>query len=143
MKPLKRAALVTAALLSVSGLAFGQGGRMRQGGGNYNPATEVTVKGTVDEVKHMPAPANGPGGLHLMVRTEAGVLEVDLGPASFISGKHFEFAKGDALTVTGSRMKRAEQDVIIAREITKGDNVLTLRDAKGFPLWSGRGGRQP
>jgi hypothetical protein len=37
-------------------------------------------------------------------------------------------------------MKRAEQDVIIAREITKGDNVLTLRDAKGFPLWSGRGG---
>jgi hypothetical protein len=35
----------------------------------------------------------------------------------------------------------AGQEVVIAREIKKGDQVLTLRDAKGFPMWSGRGGR--
>ena len=33
----------------------------------------------------------------------------------------------------------AGEDVVIAREIKKGDQVLTLRDAKGFPLWSGQG----
>jgi hypothetical protein len=49
------------------------------------------------------------------------------------------FAKGDTLKVVGSQVTMAGQEVVIAREITKGDQVLTLRDAKGFPLWSGRG----
>jgi hypothetical protein len=58
-----------------------------------------------------------------------------------VTSQQFQFAKGDAITVTGSKVRIAGQDVIIAREIKKGDQVLTLRDAKGFPLWSGRGRR--
>lgn len=137
---------VAAALITMSTLAFAERGQgagkgMRQGGGNYDPATEVTLAGTVDEVTHVPAPASGPGGVHLLVRFETGVLEVDLGPAAFITTRNFEFAKGDAIKVIGSKAQRAGHDVIIAREITKGDKVLTLRDAKGFPLWSRRSGR--
>jgi hypothetical protein len=55
-----------------------------------------------------------------------------------VTSKHFDFAKGDAITVTGSKVKMGGQDVVIAREIKKGDQVLTLRDARGFPLWYGR-----
>ena len=69
-------------------------------------------------------------------------MEVDVGPASFVSSKNVTFAKGDALTVVGSKVTMAGQVVVIAREIKKGEQVLTLRDAKGFPLWSGRGGPQ-
>lgn len=135
--------LLAAALISMATLASAERGQsagrgMRPGGRNYDPATEVTLAGTVDEVTPVPAPANGPGGLHLMVTFKTGPLEVDLGPAAFITARNFAFAKGDPITVIGSRAQRAGHDVIIAREITKGDRVLTLRDAKGIPLWSRR-----
>jgi hypothetical protein len=79
--------------------------------------------------------------VHLLVRSEAAVQEVHLGPAPYVTSKHFDFTKGDAITVTGSKVKMGGKDVVIAREIKKGGQVLTLRHARGFPLWSGRAGR--
>jgi len=134
----------TLKLLSVSivsvGLAsavYAQGGM--RGGGNYNPATETTVTGTIDSVNDVPSSGRGGGGLHLVLALPAGPLEVHVGPASFVSSKNVAFTKGDALTIVGSKVTMAGQEVVIAREIKKGDQVLTLRDAKGLPLWSGRG----
>jgi hypothetical protein len=123
-------------------MAFAQGmgqrgGGQRQGGGNYDLATETTVTGTVEEVRQTPGPGKGQGGLHLMLRTDAGIQEVDVGPAAYVSSQKATFAKGDSISVTGSRITRETGAAIIAREIKKGDQVLTLRDAKGFPLWSG------
>jgi hypothetical protein len=142
MNTFTRTVSATAAFLILSAVAFGQtgqgGGRTGQGG-NYDPATEVTLKGSVDEVKHIAAAGRGAGGVHLMFRTEDGSIEVDLGPAAYIQSKNFAFAKGDALTIIGSKVKRGEREAVIAREVTKGDKTLTLRDAKGFPLWSRRG----
>ena len=43
--------IVAAALATT---AYAQGGG-RQGGGNYNPATETTLTGTIDSVKTMPS----------------------------------------------------------------------------------------
>ncbi len=132
--------LVFAAALSLAASAFAQRG-MGRGPMHYDAATEVTLSGTVDEVKQTQSPGRGMGGVHLIFSTATGPLEVLLGPASFVSSKDFSFAKGDALTVTGSKITTAGQEVVVAREITKGDRTLTLRDARGFPLWSGRGGR--
>jgi hypothetical protein len=142
VKTLQCAAVAAATLLTASTLAWAQAGRGQGGGRNYDTATEVAISGTVDEVRNIPGPAGGPGGLHLMLRSDAGVDEVHLGPAAFVRSKGFEFVKGDAITVTGSKRKVGGQDVVIAREVKKGDKVLTLRDAKGFPLWSGGGRRQ-
>jgi hypothetical protein len=125
-------------VVGLAATVFAQGG-MRRGGGHYNPATEATLTGTVDEVKSMPSPGRGGGGLHLVFSTEKGPIEVHVGPASFVSSKNFTFEKGDRLTVIGSKVTMGGQEVVIAREIKKGDHVLTLRDAKGFPLWSRRG----
>jgi hypothetical protein len=74
-----------------------------------------------------------------MVKSSDGVLEVDLGPQWFLADRKYAFAVGDALTVTGARLKRGERDAILAREIGKGGETMTFRDAKGFPLWAGRG----
>jgi hypothetical protein len=119
------------------GMGQGRGAGQRMGGGNYDPATEATVTGTVEEVRQIPGPGKGPGGLHLMLRTDAGVQEIDVGPAAFVSSKSITFAKGDSISVTGSRVSRDGGSAIIAREIKKGDQLLTLRDSKGLPLWSG------
>jgi hypothetical protein len=130
---------VTIVIAGLAGVAYAQGGT-RQGGGNYNPATETTVTGTVDEIKNLPSPGRGGGGLHLVLAAPTGLIEVHVGPASFVTSKNVTFSKGDAVTVLGAKVTMEGQDVIIAREIRKGAQVLTLRDAKGFPLWSGRGG---
>jgi hypothetical protein len=104
---------------------------------NYNPATEITFTGVVDRLKPTPAPGHGAGGLHLLVRAKTGVMEVLLGPAWYLSSKDFEFARGDNITVTGSKLTMDGQEVVVAREVKKADKVLTLRDANGLPLWSG------
>lgn len=126
--------------LSVVMLGLAASAHAQRGGGrNYNPATEATLAGTVDEVKNVPAPGKGSGGLHLVLTTQTGPMDVHVGPASFVTSKNVAFAKGDVITVIGSRVTVQGQEVVIAREIKKGDQVLTLRDANGFPLWSGRG----
>ena len=81
----------------------------------------------------------GARGTHLMVKSADETLEVDLGPHWFLADRKYVFALGDAITVTGARLKRGNRDAILAREIKKGGETMTFRDAKGFPLWSGRG----
>ena len=76
--------------------------------------------------------------MHLTVRNETAAFEVHVGPLAFASSKGFEFTNGDQLTVIGSKTTMDGKDVVLAREIKKGDAVLTLRDAKGFPLWARR-----
>jgi hypothetical protein len=137
--------LIATALLSLATFTFAQGvagdSSMRRGGGLYDPATEATVAGTIESVQSLPS-TGGRGGVHLMLRAEGGVLQVDLGPSAFIKGKGFEFATGDQVTVIGSKLHRDGGDAIIARQVTRGTQVLTLRSAQGIPLWSRRGGRQ-
>jgi hypothetical protein len=45
------------------------------------------------------------------------------------------FNKGDELSFTGSRVKQDGGDVILAREVVKGNDTFVLRDAKGSPVW--------
>jgi len=133
---------LTIVTVGLATTVYAQGG-MHHGGRMYNPATETTITGTVDEIKNIPSQGRGGGGLHLVLSAPSGAIDVRVGPASFVSSKGFTFAKGDALTVVGSKVTMTGQEVLIAREIKKGEQVLTLRDAKGYPLWSGRGRSQP
>jgi hypothetical protein len=46
----------------------------------YRSATETTIAGTVEEVKTVSVPGRGSGGLHLMLNTSSGPVEVHVGP---------------------------------------------------------------
>jgi hypothetical protein len=46
------------------------------------------------------------------------------------------FSKGDELAFTGSKVKYAGVDLILAREVLKGSDTLVLRDEKGNPVWN-------
>jgi DNA/RNA endonuclease YhcR with UshA esterase domain len=109
----------------------------RRGMPRYDPATEATVTGIVQEVKQVAGSA-GWSGTHLTLDTDAGTFDVHVGPSVFLTEKGFTFAKGDQIEVTGSKVKYEAADALIARVVKKGDKVLTLRDAKGFPVWSRR-----
>jgi DNA/RNA endonuclease YhcR with UshA esterase domain len=104
-------------------------------GPKYDVATEVTVKGTVEEIKEVPNP-KGQIGIYLMVKSGADTLEVRLCPNSFLKEFEVAFKKGDQLTITGSKVKVDEKDAILAREIEFGNNKIVLRDKQGVPVWT-------
>ena len=52
-----------------------------------------------------------------------------------------KFAKGDAITVKGSKVTFEGEPALIAVSVTKGATTLVFRDASGVPAWSGQGGK--
>src|SRR5690348_14140692 len=137
--------------LSTLALVFGMAvvtplGYAQMGGGrgmrNYHPDTEVTLKGTVEAVNTVTG-RRGWSATHLTFKSGENTYEVHLGPTAFLKQQGFEFVKGDGIEVTGSKVKLASGDTIIAREVMKDDQTLSLRDTQGIPKWSGRAMAQP
>lgn len=138
---MKHLIVAATTLVLSAGLAFAQGPGPHKGMRMYNPATETTVKGTVDAVTvgargHMM-------GTHLTVKTAEGAREIALGPSRFITSKEFSFAKGDSVEVTGSQVTMGGTEYVIARELVKDGKTLTLRDKAGTPAWAGSGMGRP
>ena len=146
MTSLKRLTILAAAALLVIGaasLVVAQTGTGRQASPMYDVKTETTIKGTVERVETVTGPGGqgrrALGGTHLTVKTEKETLEVHVGPTAYLTEKGITLVKGDTLEILGSRVSIDQEPVVIARQIKKGDNTWTLRDATGRPLWSGRG----
>lgn len=100
----------------------------------YDPATEAQVKGTVQEVKLVP-PSGGKALEYLTLKSGADTVEVLLCPKSFYDDMGASFKPGDEVEVTGSKVKEGGADVILAREVARGNDVLTLRFKDGKPAW--------
>jgi hypothetical protein len=75
-------------------------------------------------------------GVHLLIKSQNEPFEVHLGPAAFLAEKNATFKEGDAVAVIGWGLPRPGKFFVIAREVKKGDQVLTLRNEQGVPLWS-------
>jgi hypothetical protein len=101
----------------------------------YDPAAEVTIQGTIEDFHESKMRGDHPG-LHLIVKTETETVEVHACPVRFMKELEFELLKGDAVKVVGSRP--VGSPVMVAREVTKGQISLILRDKKGAPVWTGR-----
>jgi hypothetical protein len=101
----------------------------------YDLQTETKVKGSIEEVK-MPPKGGEKEIVHLMVKVGPDTLDVYLSPKSFLDDMGMDFSKGDEISLTGSKVKVGETDLILAREVVKGNNTFTLRDDKGGPVWN-------
>jgi hypothetical protein len=110
----------------------GAGGRGAGGGAAYDPAAVTTLRGTASAV------TNRSGGVHVTLRSDGGETDVHLGPAWFVEQAALKIAPGDAIEVTGSLGESPEGAFLVAREVKKGAQSLTLRDERGVPDWSGR-----
>jgi len=127
--------LATGMMFLISGLSSAQPARGSNARQMYNPATETTFKGTIEAVTQG---ARGQMmGTHIAVKEGEETRNVMLGPSSFIASKEFKFAKGDSVEVTGSRVTMGAAEYVIAREVVKDGETLTLRDKNGTPAWAG------
>ncbi|MBZ5651639.1 MAG: hypothetical protein LAO18_14275 [Acidobacteriia bacterium] len=103
---------------------------------HYDPKTEVTINGTIEDVQQQTG-KGGWKGTHLILKLESASVHVHVGPSSYIEQKQFAFGKGDTIKVVGSKVTISGQEVVLAREITKDGKTVVLRNAQGVPKWSG------
>jgi hypothetical protein len=100
----------------------------------YNLATTTQVAGTVTGIRQVPA-GSPLAGTHLTVKSKAGVVDVYLGPAQFLNFLRASFPVGDEISVTGSKVKLDNADVILSRQVDDGAALVTLRDSSGAAEW--------
>jgi hypothetical protein len=122
----------------------------QQEGLTYDTSSEAMLTGTVADIR-----GRGPGRLgwlmrvhtlglmhkaadtaELLLKTDTDTVRIQLGPAAFLNERKVDIRKGDRLIVTGPRVPAGDSQVMVAREIRKGDTVWALRTAAGQPLWS-------
>lgn len=112
---------------------------MRYAAPRFDTTTVETIKGTVESIEKMRTRARRSYGygVHVMLDTGSEVVPVHLGPSWYLDKQKVKIEKGDEIEVTGSRITYNEKPALVAAIVTKGDEVLNLRDERGFPLWSG------
>lgn len=134
----REAVLLLAVVVFAATPLWAQGGPHR-GRRMYDPHTVETVTGEVTSVDHVAAGHGRSGGVHLMLKTDAGTIPVQLGPAWYVDKQKPAIQNGDHVEVQGSRVSYQGKAAIIARQVKKGDETLTLRDEAGVPAWAGQG----
>ncbi len=107
----------------------------------YDPAAARTVEGVVTGVSKSARTGSEPDILLLQVRTDAGdTVHVHAGPLNYVSRQDFYAVSGDRVSVTGSPVQSFGHSVILAAQISKDGQVLTLRNRDGQPVWESRAG---
>ncbi|MGA9811400.1 MAG: hypothetical protein WBQ64_01405 [Terriglobales bacterium] len=101
----------------------------------YDLQAETKIKGTIEEIK-LPPKGSEKEIAHLLVKNGADTVDVYLCPKAFMDAMGMEFSKGDEISLTGSKIKQGEADLVLAREVVKGNDTFALRDAKGNPVWN-------
>lgn len=122
--------LVATFLAAVSLPMAGQAGAPK-----YDSATEAKFKVTVEDLR-LPAKGREKDAAHLLVKNGEETLDIYLCPKSFLDDMGANYAKGDEVTITGSKIKLAGVDLVLAREVSKGTDTVLLRDDKGKPVWN-------
>lgn len=134
------------AIVVPSSHALAQGMKWRGSGGwgpasaygrMYDPKITETVSGEVVKIERITPMRGMSSGVHVVLKTDKGDLSVHLGPQWYLENQDVKIESKDKLEVTGSRVVVQGQPALIAAEVKKGDEVLKLRDASGFPMWAG------
>jgi len=96
----------------------------------YAASRESVVQGTVVEYQETASAA--PLGAHVKVQTASGIVDVHLGPASYLKTRRFSLAAGDAVRFVGVPTAGNRPGVFLARTVERGGETLVLRSPRGF-----------
>ncbi len=101
----------------------------------YDLQTETQIKGTVEELK---VPDKAKENMHVILKSTDASIDITLCPKSYLDDMGISLAKGDEIALLASKIKDDAGEVVLARELKKGNDTLILRDAKGNPVWNWR-----
>jgi len=106
----------------------------------YDVKAETKISGAVEESKLFEF-ATRQDFVELIIKSNEGKVVVYVCPKPFQDELGISFSKGDAITITGAKVKQEESEVILAREVVKGQDTILFRDDKGNPVWNLRTGK--
>jgi len=143
----KVAVIVSVLFLMVAANSFAEQGADWKGSGGwgmggqytrlYDVKTVETISGVILCVDKFNPQKGMSAGIHLKVKTDKETISVHLGPVWYMEKQDVKLSPKDKIEVKGSRITFNGKPAIIAAEVKKGDEILTLRDANGVPMWSG------
>jgi hypothetical protein len=100
----------------------------------YDRTTVGTYTGVVSAISSHTGQRGTPRA-RATLRMDNGTIEIHIGPTSFLDAKGMRLAVGDRIIVSGSQVKQDGIDLVIVSQLTKGTQVLVLRDAQGRGVW--------
>ena len=106
----------------------------------YDLQAEMKTKGVIDEVNLLSV-GTRKDFTELIIKNGDDKIHIYVCPKPFEEEMGISFSKGDQIAVTGSKVKHDAADVILARELVRGQDTLLFRDAKGAPVWDARTGK--
>jgi sporulation protein YlmC with PRC-barrel domain len=103
----------------------------------YDPAKEEVISGHIVSIEtRAPMPGMAPG-MQMLVQTDDGQsTRVQVGPAWYLERQDLNMQENTHVQVTGAQAEIDGQPVLMAREVQFDGKVVTLRDARGMPMWS-------
>ena len=102
---------------------------------DYDVKTVETIGGRVLSIEKT-APAKRRGyWINLLLQTGKETIAVQLGPAWYIDKQTPRIEANDTIKVTGSRVTMDGRSTIVAADVTKGNELLKLREDNGIPVW--------
>ncbi|HZP42838.1 MAG TPA: hypothetical protein VFD84_15200 [Candidatus Binatia bacterium] len=132
-----RSLSLVAGIVAAASIAAARPARRSRGPVHFDPSTVTTLSGEVLRVEHVASPRGRGTGVHLVLKTDTETIPVSLGPDWYVGKAKLKVGPGDRVVVKGSRTTLGGEPAIVAQELKKGDETLTLRDDRGVPLWSG------
>src|SRR5215469_2834456 len=129
-----RGPIYTKNVLKIAVIAFLAASGFAQAPPNYDSATENKLKGVVEQLKLVP-PTGKKSLAYLEIKSGEGTVQIFLCPKSFLDDMGVDFKSGEEVQVTGSKVTQDGTDLILAREVDKGGDTLTLRFKDGKPAW--------
>ena len=98
---------------------------------DYDVKTVGTIGGRDLSVEKT-APANW---INLLLQTGKETIAVQLGPDWYIDKQTPRIQPNDTIKVTGSRVTMDGRSIFVAADVTRGNELLRLREANGIPFW--------
>jgi hypothetical protein len=98
----------------------------------YDAAHEITLNGTIREVvtKHT---VGSPAGMHLMVAGPEGLVDTHVGP--FLNKQtKAALVAGATVRIVGATTSLHGKSYLLARQLTIGENTVTVRSVRGIIL---------
>ncbi|HUJ40520.1 MAG TPA: hypothetical protein VLW54_08240 [Candidatus Acidoferrales bacterium] len=105
----------------------------------YDASKETVISGTITEIVSKPKPGL-PLGMHVMVSTAQGQMDVQLGPYFGRIARQKGVVAGATIQATGVVSHFDAGDVFVARTVTVGNETIPIRNRNGFPSRRETGG---
>lgn len=114
----------------------------------FDPANTQSYSGTIQSTGTFRLGQGAMDGLRLRIRTDEGQTQtVYAGPRAYVNQQGIRLQNGDQVEITAAEGNLNNRQVLIASEIKKDDQTLTLFDDQGKPSWNAenlmQGGMQP